>query len=189
MAVGMVGLIASAIHYGAPGVAIVLILVVVTVGVIDAIVASYARPRKPKSAAMPAGLKPLVAVRMLAASAGGGVWLGAGEDGQWRFARPERAVLLLGPPRSGKTSSVIIPSVLAHSGPAIVTSTKPDVARATAPSQGGRGAGVDVRSDRREPPSGRARAVAMVTRHQRPHLGRGRSDGQGDDRKRRGRDN
>ena len=72
------------------------------------------------------------AIRALAARAGGGVWLGAGEDGQWRFARPERAVLLLGPPRSGKTSGVIIPAVLAHAGPAIVTSTKPDVARATA---------------------------------------------------------
>ena len=45
------------------------------------------------------------------------MWLGAGEDGQWRFARPERAVLLLGPPRSGKTSGVIIPAVLAHHGP------------------------------------------------------------------------
>lgn len=41
-------------------------------------------------------------------------------------------MLLLGPPRSGKTSGVIIPAVLAHTGPAVVTSTKPDVARATA---------------------------------------------------------
>ena len=41
-------------------------------------------------------------------------------------------MLLLGPPRSGKTSGVIIPAVLAHQGPAVVTSTKPDVARATA---------------------------------------------------------
>ena len=47
-------------------------------------------------------------------------------------AQPERAVLLLGPPRSGKTSGVIIPALLAHQGPAIATSTKPDVARATA---------------------------------------------------------
>ena len=36
-------------------------------------------------------------------------------------------MLLLGPPRSGKTSGVIIPAVLAHAGPAVVTSTKPDV--------------------------------------------------------------
>jgi hypothetical protein len=73
IAVGMVGLSASAIHYGAPGIAIVLILVLVTIGVIDAIIASYVRPRGPKRAAMPAGQEPLVAVRMLAASAGGGV--------------------------------------------------------------------------------------------------------------------
>jgi type IV secretion system protein VirD4 len=71
-------------------------------------------------------------MRTLAAHAGGGVWLGASEDEHWKFARPERAVLLLGPPRSGKTSGVIIPAVLAHDGPTIVTSTKPDVARATA---------------------------------------------------------
>lgn len=71
----------------------------------------------------------------LAANAGGGVWLGVAEDGQCRFARPERAVLVLGPPRSGKTSGVIIPAVLAHQGPVVVTSTKPDVARATAPAR------------------------------------------------------
>jgi len=40
-------------------------------------------------------------------------------------------VLLLGPPRSGKTSGVIIPALLAHVGPAVSTSTKPDVWRAT----------------------------------------------------------
>src|ERR1700733_6782195 len=120
----MVGLSASAIHYGVPGIAIVLILVLVTIGVIDAIIAFYVRPRGPKRAVRPAGREPLLAVGRLAASAGGGVWLGAGDDGHWRFARPERAVLLLGPPRSGKTSSVIIPAVLAHQGPAVVTSTK-----------------------------------------------------------------
>ncbi len=131
-ALGVVILIASAIHFGAPSVAIALILVLLTVVVIDAIIASHARPRKPRAPAIPADADPLGAIRTLAAHAGGGVWLGAGEDGQWRFAQPERAVLLLGPPRSGKTSGVIIPAVLAHQGPAIATSTKPDVARATA---------------------------------------------------------
>ena len=131
-ALGVVILIASAIHFGAPSVAIALILVLLTVVVIDATIASHARPRKPRAPAIPADADPLGAIRTLAAHAGGGVWLGAGEDGQWRFAQPERAVLLLGPPRSGKTSGVIIPAVLAHQGPAIATSTKPDVARATA---------------------------------------------------------
>jgi len=40
-------------------------------------------------------------------------------------------VLLLGPPRSGKTAGVVVPTVLAHDGPAVSTSTKPDVLLAT----------------------------------------------------------
>jgi type IV secretory pathway TraG/TraD family ATPase VirD4 len=39
--------------------------------------------------------------------------------------------MILGPPRSGKTSSVIIPNVLAANGPVVSTSTKPDVLDAT----------------------------------------------------------
>jgi type IV secretory pathway TraG/TraD family ATPase VirD4 len=123
---------ASAVHYGVPGIAIVLILVIVAIGAIDAIISSRVRPRAPRKPSIPAGRDPLHAIRTLATHAGGGVWLGAGEEGEWRFARAERAVLLLGPPRSGKTSGVIIPAVLAHEGPAVVASTKPDVARATA---------------------------------------------------------
>ena len=129
---GAVVLIASAIHFGVTGIAIALILGLVALIVIDAIITSRVRPRAPRAPAIPADADPLRAIRALTARAGGGVWLGAGEDGQWKFARPERAVLLLGPPRSGKTSGVIIPAVLAHEGPAVVTSTKPDVARGTA---------------------------------------------------------
>jgi type IV secretion system protein VirD4 len=73
----------------------------------------------------------LTAVRQVAGHGGAGVYLGAVDGGGWRFARSERAVLLLGPPRSGKTSGVMIPALLAHTGPAVCTSTKPDVARAT----------------------------------------------------------
>ena len=51
---------------------------------------------------------PLLTVRD-AARRSGGVYLGLDENAQPRFSRSERAVLLLGPPRSGKTSSVIIP--------------------------------------------------------------------------------
>lgn len=80
-AVGMVVLSASAIHYGAPGVAVVLILILVVVAVTDSLIASLARPRKPRAPAIPSRLDPLVAIRMLAGRAGGGVWLGAGEDG------------------------------------------------------------------------------------------------------------
>jgi type IV secretion system protein VirD4 len=60
-----------------------------------------------------------------------GVHLGVGSEGFDRRSTPERAVLVLGPPRSGKTSSVIIPTILQHAGPVISTSTKPDVLRAT----------------------------------------------------------
>jgi type IV secretory pathway TraG/TraD family ATPase VirD4 len=82
---------------------------------------------------------PLAAVRGDARRAGGGVYLGLTASGQPRHARPERAVLLLGPPRSGKTSAVIIPAVLAHTGPVVSTSTKPDVARATQRARGQNG--------------------------------------------------
>ena len=59
------------------------------------------------------------------------MYLGVAQDGSLRFARSQRAVLLLGPPRSGKTSAVIIPALIAHDGPAVSTSTKLDVAGAT----------------------------------------------------------
>lgn len=74
---------------------------------------------------------PLSTVREFGRKAGGGVYLGVGARAEPRFARAERAVLLLGPPRSGKTSAVIISALLAHTGPAVSTSTKADVARAT----------------------------------------------------------
>lgn len=78
---------------------------------------------------------PLAAVRELRRKQGGGVYLGVAQDGGLRFARAQRAVLLLGPPRSGKTTAVIIPSLIAHDGPAVSTSTKLDVAVATRPAR------------------------------------------------------
>jgi type IV secretory pathway TraG/TraD family ATPase VirD4 len=47
------------------------------------------------------------------------------------YAGTEHHVLILGPPRSGKTTRLVVPSLLAHAGPAVVTSTKPDVVWAT----------------------------------------------------------
>ena len=78
---------------------------------------------------------PLSAVRQTSLARGGGVYLGTGADGAARHARSERAVLVLGPPRAGKTSAVIIPALIAHVGPAVSTSTKDDVARATRPAR------------------------------------------------------
>lgn len=62
--------------------------------------------------------------------AGRSLYLGASPDG-WAWAAPDHALLVLGPPRSGKTTSVVIPNVLAAQGPVISTSTKPDVVGAT----------------------------------------------------------
>jgi len=75
-------------------------------------------------------LDPLAAVREHAARAGGGAYLGANR-GSWVFADAEHGVLLLGPPRSGKTSGVVIPALLACPGACVSTSTKPDVLHAT----------------------------------------------------------
>ena len=84
------------------------------------------RSRRPEMS-----VDPLATVHAASLRAGGGVYLGVTDSGEPRFARGERAVLLLGPPRSGKTSGVIIPAILSHTGPVVSTSTKPDVYRAT----------------------------------------------------------
>lgn len=78
---------------------------------------------------------PVRAVRERCARHGAGPYLGIDDQGGLRFARAQRAVLLLGPPRSGKTSGVIIPTVLATPGATVCTSTKADLATATAPAR------------------------------------------------------
>jgi type IV secretion system protein VirD4 len=62
---------------------------------------------------------------------GHGLYLGTGAGGL-SFAPPQQALLVLGPPRSGKTSGVVIPNVLAAPGGVVSTSTKPDVMEVTA---------------------------------------------------------
>jgi hypothetical protein len=71
------------------------------------------------------------AVRAHSRELGGGAFLGFSPGGRWVTADPEHAVMVLGPPRSGKTSSIVIPSLLAAPGAALSTSTKPDVMHAT----------------------------------------------------------
>jgi type IV secretion system protein VirD4 len=66
---------------------------------------------------------------------GGGAYLGVDEYGGWVTADPESAVMILGPPRSGKTSAVMIPALMACAGAAISTSTKRDAMRATLPAR------------------------------------------------------
>jgi type IV secretion system protein VirD4 len=63
--------------------------------------------------------------------AGGCLYLGGGAEGPV-WAPAEQAVLVLGPPRSGKTSGLAVPTVLGAPGAVVSTSTKPDVLQATA---------------------------------------------------------
>jgi len=49
----------------------------------------------------------------------------------WHHADAQQSVLVLGPPRSGKTSALLIPNVLSAHGAVVTTSTKPDVLDAT----------------------------------------------------------
>ncbi len=70
--------------------------------------------------------------QMRANLAGNGPQLYVGTDGRRLiWAGSQQALLVLGPPRSGKTSCLVVPNVLAAPGPLLVTSTKPDVMQAT----------------------------------------------------------
>lgn len=62
---------------------------------------------------------------------GEGVYLGASARG-WAWSGREHSTLVLGPSRSGKTTSFVVPNVLSASGSVLATSTKPDVLRRTA---------------------------------------------------------
>jgi type IV secretion system protein VirD4 len=57
------------------------------------------------------------------------------DGGRLIWAGPQQALLVLGPPRSGKTSTLVVPNVLAAPGPVLVTSTKPEVLQATVASR------------------------------------------------------
>lgn len=65
----------------------------------------------------------------------GFIYLGT-KSGRWICSEPEHAVLVVGPPRQGKTSAIVVPTILAASGPVVATSTKEDVLIPTAPTRG-----------------------------------------------------
>ncbi len=67
-----------------------------------------------------------------------GIYVGEGADG-WVWAGAQCSTLVLGPPRSGKTSSLVIPNILLSEGPVVSTSTKADVMGATAPARSSEG--------------------------------------------------
>lgn len=64
----------------------------------------------------------------------GGIYLGWGTAGPVN-ARAEHHALVVGPPRSGKTSRIVTPTVVRHQGPAVITSTKADILHATVASR------------------------------------------------------
>jgi type IV secretion system protein VirD4 len=66
----------------------------------------------------------------LRATGRGRLYIGSGRNGL-ALADPEQALLVVGPPRSGKTTSLVVPNVLAAPGPVVSTSTKTDVLTAT----------------------------------------------------------
>ena len=74
-------------------------------------------------------------VREIHRNARHSIYVGRGSNG-WMWAGAQRSALVLGPPRSGKTSSLVIPNILLSDGPVVSTSTKPDVLRATAVARG-----------------------------------------------------
>ncbi|MHB1446915.1 MAG: type IV secretory system conjugative DNA transfer family protein [Acidimicrobiales bacterium] len=67
-----------------------------------------------------------------------GLYVGSAPVGPITCGR-ENSLLVLGPPRSGKTSSVVVPNMLVAPGAAVSTSTKTDVLTLTAPSRRRRG--------------------------------------------------
>ena len=72
----------------------------------------------------------LQALRDLTAAAGGRLYVGCTPGGV-ALAGAEQAALVLGPPRSGKTTALAVPNTLAAPGAVVVTSTKPDILAAT----------------------------------------------------------
>ena len=76
----------------------------------------------------------LVRLRQHIQLAGGRLYAGA-VPGGLAFADPQQALLVLGPPRSGKTSGVATPNVLCAPGPVVATSTKTDLLASTVTSR------------------------------------------------------
>ncbi len=59
--------------------------------------------------------------------------LGYTPTGTSIYSGVEHAALVIGPPRSGKTIGVVVPTVVTAPGPVVATSTKPDVIARTLP--------------------------------------------------------
>lgn len=70
--------------------------------------------------------EPFRELQDLMVAAGGRLYAGAAPGGVV-LAGPQHAMLVLGPPRSGKTTTLAVPNVVLAPGPVVVTSTKADI--------------------------------------------------------------
>lgn len=77
-------------------------------------------------------MDPLDELRAETAAHAYGLRLGYGAGGSCFFAPAEHACLVIGPPRCGKTSSVVVPNIISSCGPVVATSTKRDLLFTTA---------------------------------------------------------
>jgi type IV secretion system protein VirD4 len=57
----------------------------------------------------------------------GGMYLGTSDRHGFVYSNKEHAVMVLGPPRVGKTSALVVPAILSATGPVVSTSVKNDV--------------------------------------------------------------
>src|SRR4051812_7097529 len=75
------------------------------------------RVKRQPDARLAVAAEPAPLLREVMHAAGAGVFLGLdATDRAWRTAGPEQAVLVLGPPRSGKTTGVVVPAILSALG-------------------------------------------------------------------------
>ena len=98
-----------------------------------------------------------------------------------RMGGPAAGSARAGPPRSGKTSSVVVPNVLAAPGPVLTTSTKPDVMEATLASRAQYGRVLAAGPDWHGAGTAGGEPDQVVTGAGQSFLGRGAGYSQGDD--------
>lgn len=101
--------------------------------------AARPRPAAPPPSAVAAAVAVAAPVRAVALPCVAGGYLGTDEHGRVVSANPRGATLVVGPPGSGKTQSVVMPSVVYAPGACVSTSMKAEVLAATSAARATRG--------------------------------------------------